>query len=150
MHQHKETHMSICGPNTANKPSFRCQHQAALQNLLNKIIANHIQFLLDHQPISIDTIEISSGSVLDVIWAAFFATGEVKHVTHIMSVLPLMKLKQNDENAEKIAIGSAAHWSLTSNAIQHKKVKEICLNELGNQSDEIATILREMIPVFNK
>lgn len=79
------------------------------------------------EPPPFEKMDISAPDVLDMLWAAFSATGDNKFVLRIMSTLPWVNTAQDDYT--KMAIGSAAKWSLTSNAQQHPKVMELCLLE---------------------
>lgn len=78
-------------------------------------------------PPSFEKMDIDAPDVLDMLWASFSATGDNKFVLRIMSTLPWVKTAQDDYT--KMAIGSAAKWSLTSNAQQHPQVMELCLLE---------------------
>jgi hypothetical protein len=73
----------------------------------------------------IENMEIKSPEVLDELWGAFSATGDEKYVTRLMSALPWSYDPSGDFN--RLSIGGAARWSLTSNAQQHPKVKALCL-----------------------
>jgi hypothetical protein len=42
-------------------------------------------------------------------------------------------------------VGNSAKWSLTSNAIQHPRVLEICRSERSRQPDGVITVLSEII-----
>jgi hypothetical protein len=44
-----------------------------------------------------------------------------------------------------LLVAGAARWSLTSNAIQHRRVLEICQEEVGKQPKEVAEKLRKII-----
>src|SRR3989339_189683 len=54
----------------------------------SKVIENYINELLSTEPLDIKKIEIDSGEKLDMLWAAFFATGEEIYIQRIISVLP--------------------------------------------------------------
>jgi len=118
------------------------------ENSSNKIITKHIVFLLGHQPVSTETLEINSAIVVDVLWAAFFATGDVQHILRIMSVLPLINLEKNQENEVKIAIGTLARASLAANALQHDIIKETIIAEISHQSDSIGEVLKAIAAEF--
>lgn len=78
--------------------------------------------------------------VLDALWGNFMATGDKEPVVRIMQALPWLDLK--DGNIKLNVIAGAARWSLTSNAIQHKRVMEICEQELSKQPLEVQTHLK--------
>lgn len=94
-------------------------------------------------PISIEEIPLEQGPwVLDALWGEFMATGEKTPVQRIISTLPWSEVK-GDVN--RLMIGGSARWSLTSNAIQHKRVFEICEEAVKNQNSDVATKLGEVI-----
>lgn len=73
----------------------------------------------------IEQMEIKSPEVLDELWGAFSATGDDKYVLRLMSALPWSYDPSGDFT--KLSIGGAARWSLSSNAIQHPKVRALCI-----------------------
>jgi hypothetical protein len=93
-------------------------------------------------PPSIASLDITSPSVLDMFWASFMATGEERYVIRIISALPWVN-ERKDLN--KLMIGGAARWSLTSNCTQHQKVLEICKAQINKQDGETVSILKEVI-----
>ena len=100
-------------------------------------------FLLQGSPMPITKIPLEEGSwVLDANWGTFMATGEREPVLRIISTLPWLEVK-GDVN--RLLIGGAARWSLTSNAVQHKKVLDICESEIPKQPKEVAEKLREVV-----
>lgn len=82
---------------------------------------------LDLSPDKLDTFYISSPSDLDMLWGCFLATGDKRYVQKIISTVPWSKKLTGSIN--KISIGAAAVWSLTSNAQQHKLVLQILKEE---------------------
>jgi hypothetical protein len=75
--------------------------------------------------VPIESMEMKSPEVLDELWGAFSATGDEKYVSRLMTALPWIYDPSGDFN--KLSIGGAARWSLTSNAQQHPKVMKMCL-----------------------
>jgi hypothetical protein len=75
--------------------------------------------------VPIETMEMKSPEVLDELWGAFSATGDEKYVSRLMGALPWIYDPSGDFN--KLSIGGAARWSLTSNAQQHPKVMKLCV-----------------------
>lgn len=102
---------------------------------------------LKSTPPKIEQLPIESPDVLDMLWGAFMATGEEKYVTQVISVLPYSTIKGN---IPRLLVGGSARWSLTSNAIQHKRVLDICLSQLDKQSKEVMEILSEVISEATK
>lgn len=93
------------------------------------------------KPPSIANLEITEPSVLDMLWASFMATGDERYVIRIISTLPWLE----EKNLNRVLIGGAARWSLTSNAIQHPKVLEICKAQVGKQGETTVSILKEVL-----
>ncbi|MDB5256791.1 MAG: hypothetical protein JWM14_1486 [Chitinophagaceae bacterium] len=93
--------------------------------LASDYAASYKKINREKPPFNIYKDTISDPSHLDLVWADFFATGNAEDIQRIISVL-----SQNDELSE------AARWSLTSNAIHYKKVKEILNNENKHTTDE--------------
>jgi|SRR5208282_1500389 len=87
--------------------------------------------------------EINSPQFLDALWGAFFATGNERYVQRLISALPMLDA---EGDVMKMLIGGAAQWSLTSNAVQHPKVMEICEAELRilpeDQKPELTKIIK--------
>ena len=75
------------------------------------------------------------------------ATGEEKYVIQVISVLPYSIIKGN---IPRLLVGGSARWSLTSNAIQHKRVLDICMSQLDKQPKEVKEILSEVITEATK
>jgi len=80
--------------------------------------------------------------VLDALWGTFMATGEDAPVIRIMSALPWIEVRGN---IPKLMVGGAAKWSLTSNAVQHGRVLEMCREQIRHQSKEVAAVLAQII-----
>jgi len=89
----------------------------------------------------IATMKITTPAILHMLWASFTATGEMKYVTPIIAVLPWI----NEADEQDRRIGEVARWSLTSNAVQHQRVMEICERQLKVQPGAIAEILKEVL-----
>lgn len=88
---------------------------------------------LDLSPDKLDTFYISSPSDLDRLWGCFLATGDKRYIHKIITTIPWSKKMSGSLN--KISIGAAAVWSLTSNAQQHKLVLQILKEESENQPE---------------
>lgn len=56
-----------------------------------------------------------SPEVLDILWGYYFATGGYGPVMHIIAMLPLSR---DHDDADRLAIGSMAKYSLASNAMR--------------------------------
>jgi hypothetical protein len=101
-----------------------------------------ISQMLSQPPPDLLQGEIESPVVVDALWGGFFATGDRRFVERIISVLPWINVK---DNASKLLIGEAAQRSLTSNAIQHPRVLEICKDALNRVPENQKSVLAEAI-----
>lgn len=107
-----------------------------------KLKAN-FAFLYTGEPMSVEQIPLEEGPwVLDALWGKFMATGNSTPVERIITTLPWVDAK-GDTN--RLLIGGAANWSLTSNAVQHKRVLDICEGVLQRQGADVSTRLEEVI-----
>lgn len=79
----------------------------------------------------IEELEINKPEVLDELWGAFSATGDEKYINRLMTALPWMYGTDGDFN--RMTLGSAAKWSLASNAQQHPRVMKIVLKARDTQ-----------------
>jgi len=77
---------------------------------------------------------VTSPGALDVLWGAFFASGDVRYIEAIISVV-----EGSASGYEEIVIQGAAAWSLRANARQHELVYRTCkdyVDEHGRQSSD--------------
>lgn len=93
-----------------------------------------IAMLRAEPPPDLLQLPLSDTALLDLLWAAFVATGDNRYVLRVIGGL-----------AEGDPVGEAARWSLASHADRHDRVKDTCARELAHQPEEIASILREMV-----
>lgn len=94
-------------------------------------------------PIDLYSLSSTSGpKVLDMWWAAFFATGDALPVRKVISAVHLAK---DAQGIEGMVVGSAANWSLKSNAQQHPKVLKICKEELATAKGETKIALKKIV-----
>jgi len=121
------------------------ESQAYLTNLspvssatIQEIISN---FQTDTPP-RVDDLPIDHPHILDLLWAAFFATGEEKYVLRIISALSQANLGNDLMNQ---SIYEAAKWSIQANVNEHEKVRLICNEQLHQQPEDIVLILQEVL-----
>jgi|SRR5208282_113733 hypothetical protein len=105
-------------------------------------VAEYAKKLLSDRAPDLLKDEITNAGFLDMLWGSFFATGDEQYVLRIISAVPLAK---TEGDVTKMLIGGAARWSLTSNAVQHPKVMEICEAELKRLPDDQKPALQEVI-----
>lgn len=83
-----------------------------------------------------------SPSTLDDHWAAFGATGDRLYVEKIIAALPLLEVRGD---VERLLVGGAAKWSLSSNAYQHARVLAICEDAERSAEEPTRSVLKALI-----
>jgi len=73
-------------------------------------------------PVPVEAIPFDGPVVLDMLWSAFFATGDPVYVERIVGALELLI----DDDQRRVAIGQSAMWSLAANRDVHPIVKATC------------------------
>ncbi len=92
----------------------------------NKIIDSQLSYLRTGKPMALIEIPLEQGPwVLDALWGQYFSTGKPEPVERISEALPWSEVKGD---IGRLLIGGAAKWSLSSNAFQHERVKEILVS----------------------
>lgn len=86
--------------------------------------------MMQQEPTSVLDRPLDNPDVLDNLWATFFATGDELPVKRIASAVHLVE----DGSGLEMVVGGAAQWSLTANARQHPRVREIVIN-LASQAE---------------
>lgn len=105
----------------------------------------HIEHLLANNAPRVTELPQEQGPwVLDALWGFFMATGSEEPVNRIIAVLPWVEVRGD---IPRLMVGGAARWSLTSNAVQHDRVLEICKSQLAVQRAEVTVVLKEVIRV---
>jgi len=86
---------------------------------------------------------------LDLMWAAFFASGNILYLGKIVDVLddgvPLTGNKTRD-----LATRAAAKWSLGSNMLQHERVNRFVLEQMDARSGAAKTELQKIVAQNDK
>lgn len=93
------------------------------------------------KPDNILSAPVKDPARLDMLWGTFLATGKAEPVKKIISVLHLAE----DGHDMELILGSAAKWSLTSNARQHKRVSEICEEEAKKSTEPTKRLLETVV-----
>jgi hypothetical protein len=104
--------------------------------------ARFIDELLEQSPRPLDDLPIDGPVVLDMLWAAFFATGDERYVLRIVAGLGGVASPQG---TPAFALGSSALWSLRSNAKQHPRVAEVCAALLPQASEGMRMLLQSVV-----
>lgn len=96
---------------------------------------------------------------LDMLWSAFFASGEYRPIKQLVEVLRFGEFKgsfdkykqtramADEKNAAKDLVYKAAKWSIESNVKQHKLVKDYCnyMYETETLSPVVKEELKEIL-----
>lgn len=92
---------------------------------------------------ALDTLALDeSPFVLDVYWGRYFATGSQQAVHRIVSA---MAWSTEENNLERLTIGSMAKWTLASNASRDKDLLDALKVEMNVQPANVRQPLREVI-----
>ena len=83
-----------------------------------------------------------SPELIDVLWGSYLATGSDQPITRIIKLLPLAKDKDSVDN---LTTGSAAKFTLASNAVRDLRLLAILKREVKNQPEAVVAILNEVI-----
>jgi hypothetical protein len=81
---------------------------------------------------------IKKGAHLDMLWGAFFATGDQRYVERVIQSL-------GGKTGDSLVLAGAARWSLKSNAWQHSKVLGICRAAAATAAAPVADELRAIV-----
>lgn len=83
---------------------------------------------------------VRSPGDLDVLWGAFSATGDVRYIESIISVV-----QRSASGFEDIVIQRAAEWSLGANARQHELVYRVCKDHVGDSGLPSSDDLKQIV-----
>jgi hypothetical protein len=83
-----------------------------------------------------------SPELIDVLWGYYLATGTYQAIGHIIKLLPLATDKDNVDN---LTTGSAAKFTLASNAVRDLELLAMLKWAVKSQPKEIASILNDVI-----
>lgn len=100
------------------------------------------RFVTGRMP-AFDGLKLDDGPVpLDVMWGNYFATGGLEPILRILSVLR-WSTDQND--VERLTIGSMAKWTLATNASNDVELRRMLKSALPSQPAADQKILTEVI-----
>jgi len=83
-----------------------------------------------------------SADVNDLMWSAFFGTGNNKYLDRLISELSYL---EREDSLDLILAAHSAKWSLASNARQHKKIGEYLWSKANNAEGDTKKILFEIL-----
>lgn len=142
----KELGTVVLGIWYADLPDSKARVYALLEKYPK--LKSDFEYLYKGGPMAIEKIPLDQGPwVLDALWGKFMATGDVAPVERVISALPWVNVKGN---IDRLMVGGSARWSLTSNAVQHKRVLEICERLATEQSSETTIELLKVIKAAKK
>ncbi len=92
---------------------------------------------------ALDGLKLDDGPIpLDVMWGNYFATGGIEPILRILSVL---RWSTNQNDVEKLTIGSMAKWTLATNASNDVELRRMLKSALASQPASDQKILTEVI-----
>ena len=83
-----------------------------------------------------------SPELIDVLWGSYLATGSDRPIIRIIKLLPLAKDK---DSVDYLTTGSAAKFTLASNAVRDLRLLAILKREVKNQPEAVVAVLNEVI-----
>ena len=93
-------------------------------------------------PVYFADVTAEMKALIDRAGLVSMATGKKAPMVRIISALAWLDVKGA---TNRLLVAGAARWSLTSNAVQHNRVLEICQEEAISQPKGIAENLQEII-----
>jgi hypothetical protein len=117
----------------------------ALEECMKTLTEKQAEVVLQqmaHSAVPVEQMDVKTPEVLDELWGCFSATGDAKYVDRLITILPWQYNSNGDYM--RMTIGSAARWSLTSNAQQHPVVLKTCI-KARDTKPELKGILDKVI-----
>jgi hypothetical protein len=100
------------------------------------------RFVYGKQP-TLRQLELDAGTTpLDTLWGFYFATGAREPIVRIISVLHWAR---DQNNVERLTIGSMAKLSLATNASRDKELLDTLKSSLNDESKETRIVLQEVV-----
>jgi hypothetical protein len=100
------------------------------------------RFVFGKQP-TLKQMELDAGTTpLDTLWGFYFATGSHEPVLRMISVLAWAK---DQNNVERLTIGSMAKLSLATNASRDKELLDVLKASMNSDAKETRVVLQEVI-----
>lgn len=93
-------------------------------------------------------IEINNPAIIDMMWGAFFASGNTDYVKRIIDILQEGQETSSKNTFENTLIFSAAVWSLVSNMKQHKAVNTFVEDQVKDNT-KYAKVAKDLIEQKN-
>jgi hypothetical protein len=100
------------------------------------------RFVYGKQP-TIKQMALDSGTApLDTLWGLYFATGSFEPVARMVSILGWAK---DQNNVERLTIGSMAKLSLATNASRDKELLDMLKASMNGEGKDTRIVLQEVI-----
>jgi hypothetical protein len=100
------------------------------------------RFVYGKQP-TLKQMDLDAGTTpLDTLWGFYFATGSQEPILRIISVLPWAK---DQNNVERLTIGSMAKLSLATNASRDKELLDTLKQSMNQENKDARAVLQEVV-----
>lgn len=92
---------------------------------------------------ALDGLALDAGPApLDIMWGYWFATGSYEPIVRIVSIL---KWSKDQNNVERLTIGSMAKWTLATNASRDMDLLQLLKGATRHEAPDTRAILTEVI-----
>jgi hypothetical protein len=88
--------------------------------------------LLRREPTPVAATPVRSESSMNLQWGAFLASGGEQHIVSVLAAL----------GSDETSLSTAARYSLAQNATEHRRVLDICRDQLDKQPASVRSELR--------
>lgn len=100
------------------------------------------RFVYGKQP-TLKQLALDSGTApLDTLWGLYFATGSYEPISRMVSILAWAK---DQNNVERLTIGSMAKLSLATNASRDKELLDMLKGSVNGEGKDTRAVLQEVI-----
>ena len=113
-------------------------YQNAKPGMVDKIKVAFSFGVTPKKPVALDP----TPELIDVLWGNYLATGSYQPIGRIIRLLPLANDK---DNVESLTTGSAAKFTLASNAVRDLHLLTLLKHAVDGQPEETAKILNDVI-----
>lgn len=129
----------------ADTKSFKRYLKSTIKKIKGRD-SRYLQNLLDTKPLKLKILNPTKGGQLDVLWGAFFASGNHDYIKRIISVLPGLDQRTDPF---RFSLAASAKWSLKSNALNDRNIFNICKSEISGNTGSIKKHLQNIIDQIN-
>jgi hypothetical protein len=88
--------------------------------------------LLRREPTPVAVTPVRSESSMNLQWGAFLASGEEQHIVSVLAAL----------GSGEAELSATARYTLAQNATEHRRVLDICRDQLAKQPESVRSELR--------